>query len=152
MIVADGMSDDGTREILAELASSYDELRIVDNPRNITSHGLNAAIRAARGEIVVRIDAHCRYEPGYVASLAEWLEKSGADNVGGALVPEAGSDTIVGRAMAQCVAHRFGSGNAHHKTARIRKAIEVDTVPFGCFRRSLFEEVGFFREDLARSQ
>src|SRR5262249_41865202 len=130
----------------------HENVRIIDNPAQVTPTGLNAAIRAARGQIIVRLDAHTEYDRHYIARCVRWLETTDADNVGGQLRVVPTDDTVFGRAIAQSIAHPFGSGNARHKTARITKPEYVDTVPFGCFRRDVFDRVGFFREDLARSQ
>src|ERR1035437_1245909 len=81
-IVADGLSDDGTRETLAELAHQDSRLRVVDNPGRIASTGLNAAIREARGSIIVRMDAHTEYSQDYVRNCVSALQSTGADNVG----------------------------------------------------------------------
>src|SRR5881628_1407292 len=66
ILVADGMSTDGTREYLQEMAKQHPQIRILDNPGRIVSTGLNTAIRAARGDIIVRMDAHSIYAPDYV--------------------------------------------------------------------------------------
>lgn len=153
ILVADGMSTDGTREVLAEYAARYPEVvRVIDNPAFVVPHGLNAAIREARGEFIVRLDAHTYCEPGYVAGCVEWLERSDADVVGGALVVEPSGEGWFARALARSVSHPFGVGNAHHKASDVRQPRYVDTVAFGAFRKLLFERVGYFREDLARSQ
>src|SRR6266487_1501498 len=81
--IADGMSDDGTRLLLAEYAATHPNLYILDNAGKIVSFGLNAAIREARGEIVLRMDAHTRYAPDYCRRCVEALRATGADNVGG---------------------------------------------------------------------
>src|SRR5262249_34269731 len=83
VIVADGMSDDGTREIIQQLADEDSRLRCIDNPRQIVSTGLNHAIQAARGEVIVRMDAHTEYAVNYVRECVAVLEETGADNVGG---------------------------------------------------------------------
>ncbi|MGQ9919599.1 MAG: glycosyltransferase, partial [Bryobacteraceae bacterium] len=82
-LIADGMSDDGTREILEEYARKYPEIRVLDNPGRIVSTGLNAAIRAARGEVIVRMDVHARYAEDFLRQAVEVLHETGADNVGG---------------------------------------------------------------------
>ncbi len=82
-IIADGMSDDGTRQILNECCARHPELRAIDNPGRVVSLGLNAAIRAARGTIVIRMDAHTQYAPDYCRCCVAELERTGADNVGG---------------------------------------------------------------------
>src|SRR5947209_2066814 len=83
IIVADGMSEDGTREILQQLASKEPRVKLIENPERIVSAGLNAAIRAAQGKIIIRMDAHTEYAPDYVRRCVEVLEWTGADNVGG---------------------------------------------------------------------
>jgi succinoglycan biosynthesis protein ExoA len=152
ILVADGMSVDGTRDVLEDFASRHASVRIIDNPAKITPTGLNSAIRASRGEIIVRLDAHTEYDRDYISHCVAWLGKTDADNVGGRLRVLPTDDTVFGRAIAQSIAHPFGSGNARHKTARVTEPEYVDTVPFGCYRRSVFDKIGFFREDLARSQ
>src|SRR6476646_956518 len=77
-IIADGLSNDGTREVLAEYCSKHPQLRVIDNPGRIVSTGLNLAIRAARGEVIMRMDAHSRYAPDYCAICLETLEWTGA--------------------------------------------------------------------------
>ena len=152
LIIVDGMSEDGTREILSQLASEHQPLiRVLDNPPKAVPHAMNLAIRAASGKIIVRLDAHTYYEKDYIRQCVYWLESSEADNVGGVLIAEPSEDTLLGRALSKAVCHPFGSGNAHHKTGVVTKPREVDTVAFGCFRRELFDRIGFFREDLARS-
>jgi glycosyltransferase involved in cell wall biosynthesis len=153
IIVVDGMSDDGTRQVLSAVEKrAGGSVRVLDNPNRVTPYALNLGIRAARGKIIVRLDAHAYYEGDYFVRCVEWLEKSGADNVGGIWVVEATEDTWVGRAVARSINHPFGSGNAHYKTGVSQEPRYVDTVPFGCFRRDVFDRVGYFREDLARSQ
>jgi len=82
-IIADGLSEDGTRAVLAEYCAHQPQFRVIDNPGRIVSSGLNAAIRAARGEIIIRMDAHTRYAPDYCVLCLATLESTGADNVGG---------------------------------------------------------------------
>ncbi len=84
VIIADGMSDDGTREKVRQLAGRDLRVRLIDNPQRFVSPGLNAALRAARGDIIIRMDAHTEYEPDYVRQCVEVLQETGAANVGGA--------------------------------------------------------------------
>src|SRR5215467_12325568 len=142
IIVVDGISDDGTREILAEYERKYPELlRVFDNPKHVVPSSMNIGIREAHGEIIVRLDAHAYYERDYIAQCVEWLERSGADNVGGTCLVEPTEDTLIDRALARSIAHPFGSGNAHHKTSQSAEPRYVDTVAFGCFRKELFERM-----------
>jgi succinoglycan biosynthesis protein ExoA len=148
LIVADGMSDDGTREVLQRLAREHPRLRVLDNPGGIVSTGLNAAIEAARGQIIIRVDVHTAYARDYLRECVAVLEESGADNVGGPW--SAVGDGYVGRAIAAAFHSPFGSGGAraHDRT----HDGEVDTVYLGCWRRSIFERTGGFDEELVRNQ
>lgn len=151
ILVADGQSDDGTREILARYTARYKCVILIENPRRTTPAALNAAIRSASGSIVIRMDAHVLYPPDYVRRLVEALEETGADNVGGVLETAPADHTSTGRAIALGLSHPFGVGNSHFRTGA-RERREVDTVPFGCYRREIFDRIGLFDEELIRNQ
>lgn len=151
VLVVDGASDDGTRELLFECAQRSSRIRVLDNPSRITPAALNIAIRNSRGDVVVRMDAHCRYPVDYISSLVGWLEQSGADNVGGVWRTLPGAETAIARAIALALTHPFGVGNAHYRLG-ISEPKWVDTVPFGCYKRDVFERIGLFDEELVRNQ
>jgi glycosyltransferase involved in cell wall biosynthesis len=151
VLVIDGMSDDGTRDILRQRASVDERVRMLDNPRRITPTALNIGVRAARGAVIVRMDAHVRYPPEYLAELVEALQSSGADNVGTVIRTLPANDTATARAIAIALSHPFGVGNSHFRIGSDR-ARWVDTVPFGCWRRDVFERIGMFDEELQRNQ
>ncbi len=146
-IVADGMSDDGTREILSEYAARHPQLRFVDNPRRIVSPGLNAAIRAARGSIVLRMDAHTSYAPDYCRRCVAELERTGADNVGGPARTR--TEGTRARAFAAAYHSRFSTGARFHDE---NYEGWIDTVPYGCWRKETLERLGLFDENLVRNQ
>lgn len=151
IIVVDGASEDGTRALLEEYAQRSPNVRWLDNPARTAPAALNIGIRNSHGDIVMRMDAHCRYPENYIATLVNWLQVSGADNVGGAWRTLPGSETTIGRAIASAMSHPFGVGNAHF---RLGTALPrwVDTVPFGCYRRGVFDRIGLFDEELVRNQ
>lgn len=157
LLVADGASDDGTREILdgyasaASAAAGAPAVRVIDNPRRITPCGLNAAVRAARGEIVVRMDAHAVYPPTYVRRLVEALEETGAAVVGARIETIPADDRATSRAIALGMSHPFGVGPSRFRIGTATRRA-VDHVPFFCCRRELFERVGLFDEELVRNQ
>ena len=151
ILVVDGMSDDGTRAIVEECAVRYAFLRLLDNPQRITPAALNIGIAAARGDIIVRVDAHYEYPPHYISRLVAWLLESGADNVGGVVLMTPANDTAIARAIAVAVCHPFGVGNAYYRIGT-KEPRWVDTVPFGCYRREVFDRVGLFDEDMVRNQ
>jgi glycosyltransferase involved in cell wall biosynthesis len=151
VLVVDGLSDDGTQEVVQSFASRFPQLRLVPNEKKITPAALNLGIAAARGRVVVRMDAHVEYPRDYISSLVELLEKSGADNVGGVCRTLPANDSTIARAVAFGMSHPLGVGNSHF---RIGSAGErwVDTVPFGCYRREVFDRIGLFDEELVRNQ
>jgi glycosyltransferase involved in cell wall biosynthesis len=151
VLVADGMSDDGTRAILEEYARRHPVIRIVDNPRKSAAAALNTAIPHARGELIVRMDAHAVYPASYLPALVEHLERSGADNVGGVCLTRPANGSTKAAAIAIGLAHPFGVGNSYFRIGTDRPRW-VDTVPFGCYRRDVFERIGLFDEALVRNQ
>ena len=151
VLVVDGMSTDGTRQVIEQYTKAHPGIRMLDNPRRIVPTGLNIAIRAATGEIIVRMDGHVVYPPEYIPRLVGALLESGADNVGGCLITLPADGTAVSQAIAIAMGHPFGVGNAHFRIGA-KQARDVDTVPFGCFRRDIFRRVGMFDEELVRNQ
>ena len=151
LFVVDGMSSDRTRDIVASYAARHPVIRLLDNPRRIAPCGLNIGIEAARGEVIVRMDAHVIYPPSYLPILVRALLERGADNVGGVLETLPGADTPVARAIALGLSHRLGVGNSYFRVG-VREPRWVDTVAFGCFRREAFERAGLFDEELVRNQ
>jgi succinoglycan biosynthesis protein ExoA len=148
IIVADGMSDDGTREVLQQYAAKYTHIRVIDNPKRITAAALNAGIRAARGDIIMRMDAHTEYSPDYMRNCVQVLEASGADNVGGPVIAK--GKGYVGRAIAAAFDSPFASGGAPGHDHSYEGL--VDTVYLGCWRREVFRKVGLFDETLTRTE
>lgn len=148
IIVADGMSTDGTRMVVEEYARNRLEIRVIDNPGRFVSSGLNAAIRAARGRIIVRMDAHTIYAPDYVRRCVEVLEETGADNVGGAA--RTAPNGWIHRSIAAAYHSPLGCGGARFHDVGFEGW--VDTVTYGCWRRETLEELGLFDEALIRNQ
>ena len=150
VLVVDGASRDRSRQIVEEMKPWFHDLKVIDNPQGIVPTGMNAAIRVARGKYIVRMDAHTEYPPDYVSACVRDLERGTADVVGGRLITRPGADTITAKGIALMTQHRFGVGNSAFRINS--SAREVDTVPFGAFRREVFEKVGLFRESLVRHQ
>ncbi len=145
VLVVDGRSEDRTRAILAEFASRHPNLRILDNPGRIQPVALNIGIRAATGDILMRMDAHAFYPKNYIRDLVTALQDSGADNVGGVLVTDPATETPVGKAIALALSHPFGVGNAYFRIGS-QQPRWVDHVAFFCCRRDTFERIGLFDE------
>ena len=83
VLVVDGMSKDGTREIVAEFSRNFPMIKLLDNPRKITPAALNVGVSQARGDTIIIMHCHSNYPPDYISKLLAWQEKTGADNVGG---------------------------------------------------------------------
>lgn len=148
ILIADGMSDDGTRDVLNAYSMKHPEISIVDNPRGVVSTGLNAAIAMAKGEIIIRMDVHTQYAPDYIQQCIVALEESGADNVGGPW--RATGKTYFQQAVALAFQSPFSSGGAgSHST---EKEGIVDSVYLGCWAKSTLEKAGLFDEELVRNQ
>ena len=151
VLVVDGLSDDGTRAVAERYAARYPGVRVLDNPMKITPAALNLGVRAARGDVIVRCDAHARLAPDYITQCVAWIGASGADNVGGRMrtLPRGGG--LGAQAVAAALGHRFGVGNSAFRTAA-GEPRWVDTVFGGCYRREVFGRVGEFNERLPRGQ
>lgn len=148
VIVVDGLSDDGTREILQEFLDSDANLQVLDNPERIVPTGMNEAIRQAKGTIIVRVDGHTIIEPDYVAQCVDALFQSGAANVGGLM--RAVGEGYVPMAIVIATSTPYGVGNSvFHYSA---KEQFVDTVYMGCFQKDVLFRVGLYNERFVRHQ
>lgn len=152
VVIADGMSTDQTRQEIAAFQDKHADLevKIVDNPKRIIPAGLNAAIRNARGEYIVRMDAHSEPSPDYVERCLFALQAGAGDNVGGIWQIEPGGEDWRARSIAAAASHPLGVGDARYRLGGAAQA--VDTVPFGAFQRALLEWVGWFDESLLTNE
>jgi succinoglycan biosynthesis protein ExoA len=150
VLVADAASTDNSVERLTAAAASHGlDLTVLENPVGWVSHGLNACIRRATGELIVRLDCHSRYPTDYLRRCAVAAEETGAMNVGGLLVTV--GRTPMERAVGLAMDGPFG-GIDWTRNVTTSKRVEADTVPFGAFRPQAFELAGYFDETLVRDQ
>ncbi len=177
ILIVDGMSGDGTREIIARilpgvawknsgrLAEPFDaqpanpqgahnaprtpRIALIDNPARIVPAALNLALRRARGEIVVRVDGHCEIAADYVSRCVQHLQERGVDGVGGPI--ETVGETFLARAIAVGMSSKFGVGGAAFRTVQGR-AMQVDTIAFPAYTRETVRAAGLFDEELVRNQ
>lgn len=152
VVIADGMSTDNSRGEIANFIKQHPDLSIlvVDNPARIIPAALNRALKEARGEIIVRLDAHSIPYPDYVERCVAALESGLGENVGGIWEISPGADGWIAQAIAVAAAHPLGVGDALYRHAE--KAAYVDTVPFGAFKREQLALVGFFDESLLTNE
>lgn len=151
VIFADGMSTDRTGKIVASYTSRYPWIKVIDNPDRIVPTALNKAIDVSRGDIIMRLDAHCEYPNNYFSILTNTLSELNADNVGAVCVTLPTNDTYTAKAIAAVLSSKFGMGNSSFRVGA-DSIKEVDTVPFGCWPRKVFDEVGVFDTELIRNQ
>jgi succinoglycan biosynthesis protein ExoA len=150
ILVADGESQDHSREVVLRKAADHPGIQLLHNPRRFVPSGMNICIRQARGRYIIRMDAHSEYPPDYIANCVSELERTGAGNVGGRWITRPGSNTLMAKAIALFTQTRVGVGNAHYRLGEGGRY--VDTVPFGAFPREVFDRVGLYREELVRNQ
>lgn len=151
VILVDGMSTDGTRDIVQDYAKRYPFIRLVDNQKRIVPPAMNIGIRAAKGDIIIRLDAHAIFPHNYFSELVKNLKNLKAENVGGICRTLPVNDYPACVAIANVLSSSFGMGNSHFRVGS-KEIMEVDTVPFGCFHRKLFDHIGYFDEELIRNQ
>lgn len=152
ILLVDGMSKDRTRDIVADYTARYPFIRLIDNPDKIVPCAMNRGIEQARGEVIMRLDAHAEYPSDYFSVLVKKLDElEGAENVGGVCITLPCNETSVAVAIAECLSNRFGMGNSYFRVGA-KEVMSVDTVPFGCFKKSLFDKIGLFDNGMIRNQ
>lgn len=151
ILLVDGMSKDRTREIVTEYTSRYPFLRLVENPDRIAPCAMNRGIEEAKGDILMRLDAHASYQPDYFTVLVNGLRRLHADNVGTVCKTDVLNKTPKTLAIREVLGNKFGVGNSTFRTG-IDHEQEVETVPFGCWPRKVFEKYGKYDVRLVRNQ
>jgi succinoglycan biosynthesis protein ExoA len=150
VIIADGMSDDNTRQIIQELAVTSDiAIKIIDNANRIVPTGFNAALKQAKGEVIVRVDGHCEIAPDYVSQCVEHLLMKEVAGVGGPI------ETIglnrIGETIALAMSSTFGVGGSAFRTIK-DKTMYVDTIAFPTYWRKVMDHAGELDEEMVRNQ
>lgn len=150
VLLVDGQSEDGTREVIAAYCQRDARFRLVDNPAKVVTHALNLGLAEATGEVIVRLDAHAEYAPDYVSSCLEVLHETGAGNVGGPAVA-ASDGSYLGDVIQAVHQSSFGIGAAKFRQEDAEGW--VDTVWPGAYRREALEAAGrYYVEELTRSE
>jgi succinoglycan biosynthesis protein ExoA len=149
IFITDGMSEDGTRKIIADYQKKYQNLYIVDNPEKIVPTGMNVALRIAQGDIIIRVDGHCVIAPDYVQKCVEHIEREKVDGVGGSMVSV--GETPTAETIAAAMSSKFGVGDSYFRTERGQTKL-VDSVPFPAYTREIIQKAGLFDEELVRNQ
>lgn len=150
ILVLDGISSDGTRDIVSEIAAIDSRIRLIDNPNRTQSAALNLAIPLATGDYIMRLDAHSFYPKDYLAHTVETALRTGADNTGGIVATLRRGDGYQSALVQALTTHKFGVGDSGFRTDAAEG--KADTVPYGFFRKDIFSRVGLFDERLLRAQ
>lgn len=151
ILLVDGMSTDRTRDIIDEYVSKYPFIRLIDNPDKFVSYAMNRGIEAAKGDILMRVDAHSSYQPDYFSVLVKGLKRLHADNVGTVCKTDVLHKTPKTLAIREVLCNKFGVGNSTFRIG-VDHEQEVETVPFGCWPREVFEKYGMYDLRLRRNQ
>ena len=153
LLLVDGGSTDRTRERMQPYLEQYTNIHLINNSYQTAPYAMNIGIRAAKGEYICRMDAHSSFPTNYVSTLMRYLnELPDAANVGAVCSTLPANDTAKAKAIAIACRHPFGVGNSAFRTATVDKPIQTDTVPFGFWRKDIFDRVGYFNETLTRNQ
>lgn len=159
LIIIDGMSDDGTRECIKDFVQKYPWIKPLDNPGKEQQLALNIGIQNAKGDIIIRMDAHTLYDNHYISECVKGLVNYGADNVGGRWVIEPRSDRMMSHAICAATSCSFGVGNAYYRLNRLSRKEPVAQKPiwdinvgYLCCRKEIFDQIGLFNENLNRSE
>lgn len=153
LLFVDGMSIDSTREIVKSYSEKYPFIHLLDNPKKIVPYAMNTGIRAAKGDIIIRLDGHALYPSNYFSELVRWHELlPDAWNVGGVCDTRVVNSNKVSEAIAKVMSDKFGVGNSTFRTGSDKEYLEADTVPFGAYKSFVFDKIGLYNEKLARVQ
>lgn len=154
VVIADGSSDDGTRELIAGLVADNPfrfRLRLVDNPRRIIPCGLNAAVQAAAGSAIIRVDGHSRLPADYLRLLSQALAAGVGDVVGPRIRTIPGGESLLARTIALALGTRLGSGGTPSRGTLNRPVRTVHTV-MSCYYRTTWERIGGYDERLGSNE
>jgi glycosyltransferase involved in cell wall biosynthesis len=152
IVIADGFSTDGTRSEIEAWKFDYPdvEIRVVDNPKRVIPAALNNALKAADGDIIIRLDAHSIPEQDYVSRSVQALRQGLGDNIGGQWQIKPGASGWIAESIAFAAAHPLGVGGAQYRIGGVPQI--VDTVPFSAFYRNLVKRIGFYDEELLSNE
>jgi glycosyltransferase involved in cell wall biosynthesis len=151
VFIIDGMSTDSTPGIIKRYSDRYNYIRYLKNENKEVSYALNLGILESKGEVIIRMDAHCVFPPDYVSALVDSLLTTNADNVGGIIITVPADDTLKSLAISKGMSSPFGVGMSEFRIGA-KRIMKVSTVPFGCYRREVFDKVGLFDIELVRNQ
>ena len=149
ILVVDGMSDDGTREIVAQLSKADSRVMMLDNPKRIAPAAMNIGLKAARGDLFIRVDGHVEIPADFIAKSIRCLHEHPEAWVAGGYIKTV-ADSFVGQAIASTMRSPIGVGNSRFRLGDYEGW--VDTLAFGTHHRWIVDKIGYFDEELVRNQ
>ncbi|MCP6720030.1 MAG: glycosyltransferase family 2 protein [Patescibacteria group bacterium] len=151
IIIVDGTSSDRTKEIAKDYSADHTFIKVLDNPKKITPVAMNIGIKNSKGELITKTDAHSLYPKDYLSKCVKYLREYSADAVGGIAKATPSAPTMTARAITSSLSSVFGAGGSGFRTGT-EKPNWADTAFGTCYKKTLFEKVGLFNENLVRSQ
>ena len=151
VFVVDGKSNDRTQEIIKEYCEKYKFIHLLINENKIVPCAMNLGIKKSTGDFIIRLDAHGIFPNNYFSELVTWSKKLNADNIGALWITDVKNKNPKTNSIKKVLSNKFGVGDSLFRIG-IDKVTEVDTVPFGCYRKEVFEKIGFYDERLERDQ
>ena len=148
LLIIDGGSNDGTKEIVNDWTNKYSNIRLLENKNKYVPFALNIGIKKSNGDLIIRLDAHAEYAEDYFEQIIKTFNDTGADIVGGPM--NAVGKTNFQIAVAHVTSTVFGVGDSKIHKGKYKG--ESDHVYLGAWRRKLFDEIGYFDERLKRNQ
>lgn len=149
ILIADGLSTDGTREILSQIKAENENVHLYDNPKKIVPTGMNILLQHAKGQVLIRVDGHCMIENDYVSRCVEHLKRDGVDGVGGPM--QSIGEDFLSESVSIAMSSKFGVGNSSFRTEKGKTKL-VDTVPFPAYTKEIINKIGLYDEELVRNQ
>lgn len=151
ILFVDGMSSDKTIDIILSYSKEHSYIKLLSNPHQTVPYAMNRGIEEAKGDVIIRIDAHAAYPTNYFSVLVHYLHELNADNVGVVCKTDVLHKNKKTLAIKEVLANKFGVGNSYFRIGT-DKIMEVDTVPFGCYKKDVFERFGLYDTRLTRNQ
>ncbi len=151
IVVVDGMSKDATCDIIKELQKKHSNIRLFENPEVFTPHGMNIGIQRAKGDYILIASSHSSFNDDYISVLYHYIQHAGVDVAGGMMETRVLHSTRKSESIVKVLSHPLGVGNAMFRTG-VKEAQAVDTVPFGLYKKEVFDKAGLYNEKLIRNQ
>jgi glycosyltransferase involved in cell wall biosynthesis len=151
VLVMDGKSTDSTQIIVKEFSKKYNYISLLINENKTVPYAMNSGIKKAAGDYIIRLDAHGEFPSNYFSKLIKWSKKLNADNVGALWVTDVKNKTPKTLSIKSVLSNKFGVGNSYFRIGT-EEVKEVDTVPFGCYKKDVFQRIGLFDYRLERDQ